>query len=25
VLTVHQGAHGGTTVKLVLPPYVTAR
>jgi signal transduction histidine kinase len=24
VLTVHQGAHGGTTVKLVLPPYVTA-
>ena len=25
VLTVHQGDHGGTTVRVVLPPYATAR
>ena len=25
MLTVHQGDHGGTTVKVVLPPYATAR
>jgi signal transduction histidine kinase len=25
ILTVHQGDRGGTTVRVVLPPYATAR